>query len=85
MSLPPPENSITSHGPPAGQPLVKCFDEELALLDAEHVAHLVAGLGQVQDRNAEPILEALDDAAAEKRNRIVEPGIAFGEYLQRLE
>ena len=85
MSLPPPENSSTSHGPPAGEPSAQMFREEHAFLDAEHVANLVACFRQIQDRNAEPILEARNDAAAEEGHRIVEPRIPLGEDLQRCE
>ena len=59
------------------------LDQHLALLHAEHVAHLVAGLGEVQDRHAQRVLEPRDDAAAEERHGVVEPRITFGEHLER--
>ena len=85
MSLPPPENRSTSHGTACRAAVAELLGEELALLDAQHVADLVAGFGQVQDRDAEPILEPRDDAAAEEWHRIVEPRIPLGENLQRRE
>ncbi len=70
--------------PARGTAVGELLDQQPALLHAQHVAHFVARLGQIQDRHAELLLEPRDDSAAEERHGIVEPRIAFGEHLQRL-
>ena len=44
-----------------------------ALLDAQHVSSFITRFCQIEDWDAEPALEARDDTAAEKGDRIVEP------------
>ena len=61
------------------------FNEDRALLDAKHVANLISCLCQIQDWDPDPILEPRDDAAAEKRDWIVEPRIPLSKNLQRCE
>ena len=85
MSFPPPENKEHVPRPARGAAVAQLLREELALFDAKHVPDFVARFRQIQDRDAEAILKPRDDAAAKKRNRIVEPRIPLGENLQRRE
>src|SRR4029077_10085855 len=71
----------SSRGAAIGQVL----GEDGSLLDAEHVACLITRFRQIEDRDAEPALEAREDTTAEKRDRIIKPGIPLCEDLQRDE
>ncbi len=85
MSLPPPENSSTSHGPPAGQPSVsncvrrwRCSTPSMKRTSSPALARFRIGTpSRLSRRGMMPPLN--------KERRIVEPRVPLGEHLERLE